>query len=64
MEKIQSVEGGLSKVQILFSCLAFEELGFIKINFSPDFNIEVVENPPKKELSSSKFMNKLIQRSF
>lgn len=64
LDKIQSVEGGLSRVQILFSCLAFDELGFIKINFSPEFSIEVMENPPKKELSSSKFMNKLTQRSF
>jgi len=60
LEKIQMIEGGVSKAQILFSCLAFDELGFIKIKFSPEFSIEVVENPPKRELSSSRFMKKII----
>lgn len=63
LDKIYALEGGISKVQLLFSCLAFDELGFIKIDFAPNFNIEVVENPPKRELSSSKFMNKLVQRN-
>jgi len=64
LEKVQMVEGGLSKAQIIFSCLAFDELGFIKISFSPEFRIEVVEKPPKRELSSSKFMNKIVERKF
>jgi len=63
LDKIFALEGGISKVQLLFSCLAFDELGFVKIELSPNFNIEVVDNPPKKELSSSKFMNKLAKRN-
>ena len=61
VEKIQQTEGGLSKAQILFSTLSFAELGFIKLELAPNFSIEVVENAPKKELSSSKFMNKISQ---
>jgi len=64
LEKIQAVEGGLSKAQIMFSCLAFMDLGFINIKFAPNFEIDVVENPPKKELSSSRFMNNIVQRNF
>ncbi len=64
LDKIYMQEGGLSKAQIMFSCLAFDELGFIKITFAPEFKIEVIENPPKRELSSSRFMNKIIQRNF
>lgn len=60
LEKIQKIEGGISRAQLLFSTLAFCELGFVNIRYSPDFSIEVVENPPKKELSSSKFMSKII----
>ena len=63
LDKIQETEKGLSKVQLAFSLLSFVELGFMKITFSPEFLVEVVENPPKRELSSSKFMNKLTQRN-
>ena len=64
VEKIQAVEGGLTKAQIMFSCLAFDDLGFIKITIAPEFNIEVVEKPPKKELSSSRFMSSLADKEF
>ena len=62
LEKIQSVEGGLSKPQLLFSMLSFEELGFVQIVYAPDFVVNVNQNPPKRDLGSSKFMNRLSQR--
>ena len=64
LEKIQAIEGGLSKAQLMFSCLSFIELGFLRVSFAPEFMVEVVESPPKRELSSSKFMNKLSQRNY
>ncbi len=63
LDKVQRTEGGLSKAQIMFSCLAFAELGFIKLNFGKDFKIEMVENPPKRELCSSKFIAKITGRN-
>lgn len=62
LEKIRACEGALSISQIMFSCLAFKELGFVKISFYPVFMFEVNQNPPKRELSSSTFMNKLAIR--
>lgn len=59
LEKLKTSEGGVDKIQMLFSMLSFMELGFVKINFD-EFSVELVENPPKRELSSSKFMNKLV----
>lgn len=64
IDKVYSVEGGLSKVQLAFSLLSFSELGFVNINFAPEFSVEVVENPPKRELSSSNFMKKLATKKF
>ncbi|MBR2908991.1 MAG: single-stranded-DNA-specific exonuclease RecJ [Clostridia bacterium] len=64
LDKIQETEKGLSKIQLIFSLLSFEELGFMKVKFAPEFIVEVVESPPKRELSSSKFMNKLTQRNY
>ncbi|MBQ3158077.1 MAG: hypothetical protein IJB98_00105, partial [Clostridia bacterium] len=64
VDKIQETEKGLLKVQLIFSLLSFVELGFMRVNFAPEFIVEVVENPPKRELSSSKFMNKLTQRNY
>ena len=63
LDKIQKTEGGISKAQLMFSSLAFKELGFISMEFYPEFKIEVVENPPKKELCASKFISKITGRS-
>ena len=63
LDKIQKTEGGVSKAQLMFSCLAFKELGFIEMEFYPEFYVKVVENPPKKELCSSKFISKITGRS-
>lgn len=60
LEKIQATEGGLNKAQLAFSLLAFVDLGFINLTLVPEFKIEIVENPPRRELSSSKFMNKIL----
>ena len=61
IDKLESLEGGFEKVQFLFSTLSFEELGFLRLELNP-FMFEVVENPPKRDLSSSKFMNRLLMR--
>lgn len=62
VQKIHGIEGGLSCSQLIFSLFAFVELGFMKVMFEPEFEVEIVENPPKKELSSSQFMNKIASR--
>ncbi len=58
LEKMKAAEGGMDKIQTMFSTLAFIELGFVRMTFD-NFMVEMVENPPKRELSSSKIMNKL-----
>lgn len=62
VQKINAVEGGLSCSQLIFSLLAFVELGFMKLEFEPEFSVSVVVNPPKRELGSSSFMNKIASR--
>lgn len=62
VQKIHAIEGGLSCEQLIFSLFAFVELGFMKIENEPEFCVTVVQNPPKKELSSSKFMTKIASR--
>lgn len=62
VQKIHAIEGGISCSQLIFSLFAFVELGFMKIEFEPEFGVSLVENPPKKELSSSQFMNKIASR--
>lgn len=62
VQKINAVEGGLSVSQLCFSLLAFVELGFMKIEFEPEFSVVLIDNPPKRELSSSSFMNKIASR--
>ena len=62
VQKINSLEGGLSASQLVFSLLAFVELGFMKIESEPEFSVALIENPPKRELSSSSFMNKIASR--
>ncbi len=57
-EKVKASEGGIDKIQLVFSTLSFAELGFLSIDFV-DFSLKMAVNPPKRELSSSKFMNKL-----
>ncbi len=59
VEKVRELEAKtVNAVQLLFSLLAFDELGFLKISFLP-FNIHLNENPPKRLLNSSSFMNKI-----
>lgn len=54
--KVCTFERGVSRAQVLFSLLSFIDLGFFVIKNQPEFSIEIVENPPKKDLSSSRFM--------
>lgn len=62
VQKINAIEGGLSCLQLIFSLLAFVELGFVKVEFAPNFAVEIVENSPKRELGSSVFMRKIVGR--
>lgn len=62
VQKINQLEGGISCEQMMFSLLAFMELGFVELKLSPEFSVKMVENPPKRELGSSIFMRKIAGR--
>ncbi len=59
LDKLKAAEGGVNKLEVLFSLLCFDELGFVKLSLGSEFSLVVEENPPRKELTSSKFMNRM-----
>lgn len=59
LDKLKQAEGGINKIEVLFSLLCFVELKFVSLNLGSDFYIKVEENPPRRELTSSKFMNRM-----
>lgn len=59
VDKLETLEGGFDKIQFVFSSLVFDELSFVDLSLNP-FMLEVKENPPKKELNSSKFLSKFM----